>query len=105
MQLAKDVNGQYLRPFKAGDELIKGLEVVTTTAVAQGEVIIGDFKYLNIRDVWALTITFGWENDDFTKNLVTMIGEKRLVLYIKSQYKTAFLKDTIANIIAGITKE
>lgn len=105
MQLAKDVNGQYLRPFKAGDELIKGLEVVTTTAVAQGEVVMGDFNYLNIRDVWALTITFGWENDDFTKNLVTMIGEKRLVPYIKSQYKTAFLKDTIANIIAGITKE
>lgn len=105
MQLAKDVNGQYLRPFKAGDELIKGLEVVTTTAVAQGEVVMGDFNYLNIRDVWALTITFGWENDDFTKNLVTMIGEKRLVPYIKSQYKTAFLKDTIANIISGITKE
>lgn len=105
MQLAKDVNGQYLRPFKAGDELIKGLEVVTTTAVAQGEVVMGDFNYLNIRDVWALTITFGWENDDFTKNLVTMIGEKRLVPYIKSQYKTAFLKDTIANIIAGLTKE
>ena len=105
MQLAKDVNGQYLRPFKAGDELIKGLEVVTTTAVAQGEVVMGDFNYLNIRDVWALTITFGWENDDFTKNLVTMIGEKRLVPYIKSQYKTAFLKDTITNIIAGITKE
>ena len=43
------------------------------------------------------------ENDDFTKNLVTMIGEKRLIPYIKAQYKTAFVKDTIANIITGIT--
>ena len=104
MQLAKDMNGQYLRPFKAGDELIQGLEVVTTTAVAQGELVIGDFNYLNIRDTWELTVTFGWENDDFTKNLVTMIGEKRLVPYIKSQYKTAFVKDTIANVITGITQ-
>lgn len=104
MQLAKDVNGQYLRPFKAGDELVQGLQVVTTTAVAQGTLIMGDFNYLNIRDTWELTVTFGWENDDFSKNLVTMIGEKRLIPYIKAQYKTAFVKDTIANIITGITK-
>jgi HK97 family phage major capsid protein len=103
MQLAKDANGQYLRPFKAGDELVQGLQVVTTTAVAQGTIIMGDFNYLNIRDTWELTVTFGWENDDFTKNLVTMIGEKRLVPYIKAQYKTAFVKDTIANIISGIS--
>ena len=104
MQLAKDSNGQYLRPFKAGDELVQGLQVVTTTAVEKGTIIMGDFNYLNIRDTWELTVTFGWENDDFTKNLVTMIGEKRLIPYIKAQYKTAFVKDTINNIITGITK-
>lgn len=105
MQLTKDVNGQYLRPFRVGDELIPGLRVEASTAIKQGELWVGDFNYLNIRDVWALTITFGWENDDFTKNIVTMIGEKRLMAYIKAQYKTAFVKDTISNIIAGITEE
>lgn len=104
MQLTKDVNGQYLRPFQVGDELIPGLRVEASTAVKQGDIVLGDFNYLNIRDVWALTITFGWENDDFTKNLVTMIGEKRLMAYIKAQYKTAFVKDTIANVITAITK-
>lgn len=104
MQLTKDVNGQYLRPFQVGDELIPGLRVEASTAVKQGDIVLGDFNYLNIRDVWALTITFGWEHDDFTKNLVTMIGEKRLMAYIKAQYKTAFVKDTIANVITAITK-
>lgn len=104
MQLTKDVNGQYLRPFQVGDELIPGLRVEASTAVKQGDIVLGDFNYLNIRDVWALTITFGWENDDFTKNLVTMIGEKRLMAYIKAQYKTAFVKDTIDNVITAITK-
>ena len=104
MQLTKDVNGQYLRPFQVGDELIPGLRVEASTAVKQGDIVLGDFNYLNIRDVWELTITFGWENDDFTKNLVTMIGEKRLMAYIKSQYKTAFVKDTIDNVITAITK-
>lgn len=105
MQTAKDLNGQYLRPFRSGDELIPGLRVEASTAIAVGDIWIGDFNYLNIRDLWTLTIQFGWENDDFTKNLVTMVGEKRLMVYIKKQYQTAFVKDTISNIIAGITEE
>lgn len=105
MQTSKDLNGQYLRPFRAGDELIPGLRVEASTAIAVGDIWIGDFNYLNIRDLWTLTIQFGWVNDDFTRNLVTMVGEKRLMVYIKKQYQTAFLKDTIRNIIAGITEE
>lgn len=81
-----------------------GLNVVVSTAVAKGKLLMGDFNYLNIRDYVMLTITFGWENDDFTKNLVTMIGEKRLMAYIKNQYKTAFVYDNIATIITAITK-
>ena len=103
MQLTKDLNGQYLRPFRVGDELIQGLRVETSTAITQGDIWIGDFNYLNIRDVWVLTITLGWENDDFTKNMVTILGEKRLMVYIKKQYKTAFVKDKIATVIEAIT--
>lgn len=103
MQLTKDVNGQYLRPFRIGDELIQGLRIETSTAIAQGDIWVGDFNYLNIRDVWALTITLGWENDDFTKNMVTILGEKRLMVYIKKQYKTAFVKDKIQTVIEAIT--
>lgn len=102
MQSEKDLNGQYLRPFRAGDELIQGLQVTTSTAVEQGEYFMGDFNYFNIRDRVALSVTFGWENDDFTKNMVTMIGEKRLLTYIKKQYITAFVYDTFANTIAAI---
>lgn len=104
MQLTKDVNGQYLRPFRFGDELIQGMRVETTTAIAQGDFIMGDFSYLNIRDRWGLSISLGWENDDFRKNIVTVIAEKRLMTYIKSQYKTAFVKDKFNTVIEGITK-
>lgn len=60
---------------------------------------------MNIRDLWELSITLGWENDDFRKNIVTVIAEKRLMCYIKSQYKTAFVKDTFSTVIEGITQE
>lgn len=102
MAREKDSTGRPLNEDLAAI-LPTGLNVVVSTAVAKGKLLMGDFNYLNIRDYVVLTITFGWENDDFTKNLVTMIGEKRLMCYIKNQYKTAFVYDTIANIKTAIT--
>lgn len=104
MQLTKNDNGDYIRPFKIGDELITGLRVVQNPNVPVGSFQMGDFRYLFIRDYVVLSLNFGWENDDFTKNLVTILGEKRMLAYIKSQYKTAFVADTFANVITAITK-
>lgn len=103
MQLTKDANGSYLRPFQYNGELVPGMRVESTNRVDQGEFILGDFGYINIRDLQNVTITFGWENDDFRKNIVTCIAEKRLMAYLKSQYKTAFVKDTFANVKTAIT--
>lgn len=102
MQLTKDANGNYLRPFQYNGELVPGMRVESTNRVNQGEFILGDFGYINIRDLQNVTITFGWENDDFRKNIVTCIAEKRLMAYLKSQYKTAFVKDTFANVKTAI---
>lgn len=103
LQLAKDANGSYLRPFQYNGELIPGMRIESTTGIEIGEFIVGDYGYINIRDLQNITIQFGWENDDFTKNLVTCIAEKRLMVYLKNQYKTAFVKDTFANVITAIT--
>lgn len=104
MQLTKNDNGDYIRPFKIGDELITGLRVIQDPNVTLGSFQMGDFRYLFIRDYVVLSMSIGWENDDFTKNLVTVLGEKRVLAYIKSQYKTAFVSDTFQNVITAITK-
>lgn len=104
MQLTKNDNGDYIRPFKIGDELITGLRVIQDPNVKLGSFQMGDFRYLFIRDYVVLSMSIGWENDDFTKNLVTILGEKRMLAYIKSQYKTAFVSDTFKNVITAITK-
>lgn len=104
MRLAKNVNGDYLRPFEVNGELVPGLRVESSNRVAQGSFEIGDFGFVNIRDLQGITIEFGWENDDFRKNIVTCIAEKRLMVYLKSQYKTAFVKDTFKNVITALTQ-
>lgn len=104
MRLTKDANGQYLFPpfTLANGEVIQGLKIAASPSVDQGTFVMGDFNYLNIRDYIPLTIEFGWENDDFTKNMVTMIGEKRLLAYIKSNYLTAFVKGEYSTIMEAI---
>lgn len=47
-------------------------------------------------------MTFGWENDDFTKNLVTVIAEMRLHSFHSDNDAAAFVYDDIADIKSQI---
>lgn len=49
------------------------------------------------------TVTFGWENDDFTKNLVTVIGEVRLHQFYSANHAGFAVYDTFDNVKAAIT--
>lgn len=49
------------------------------------------------------SMMWGLENDDFTKNLRTVIGEMRLHQYFSENHVGAFIYDTFANGITGLT--
>lgn len=76
---------------------------VSSSVVAVGKFIMGDFQHLVIRPRTELEVQVGWENDDFSKNLVTVIAERRLAAYIKTQHQYAFVYDEYANVITAIT--
>jgi hypothetical protein len=48
------------------------------------------------------SMTFGWENDDFTKNLVTVIAETRLHSFHSENDAAAFVYDDLADIKSQI---
>lgn len=107
MELSKANDGHYiLPPFSTVDgTIISGVRVEESNEVNEGKALIGDWTKLNIRDYVAFEITVGWENDDFTKNLVTVLGEKRLMSYIKEHQKTAFIYLDFATVKAAIEEE
>ena len=76
---------------------------VSSSVVAVGKFIMGDFQHLVIRPRTELEVQVGWENDDFSKNLVTVIAERRLAAYIKTQHQYAFVYDEYENVITAIT--
>jgi HK97 family phage major capsid protein len=105
MELNKSaLTGDYVMPpFSSVDgTTVKGLPVVANTGVTAGTFLVGDFTKSNLRIREDVNLQVGYENDDFTKNLVTILAEARAVHYIKSNQTTAFVYGTFSTAIAAL---
>lgn len=105
MQLTKDSQGNYvIPPFQSADGLtISGLKVVKSNQIDVGNLLVADMSKYIVRNYKPFTIQYGWENDDLTKNLVTIVGERRLHAYASNNNTGAFVYDTFDNIKTAIT--
>lgn len=106
MDLAKASDGHYvLPPFASNDgTVVSGIRVVANTGVTIDNFLVGDFTKAGVRFKEGLTINVGYENDDFTKNLVTILAEARLVQRVKSNHYGAFVKGVFSTAITALTK-
>ena len=104
MDLNKGTDGHYiLPPFStSANTIIKGIPIVTNTGVAEGDFLVGDFTKSGVRFREGLTFDIGYENQDFTKNMVTILAEARLVHRVKSTHYPAFVTGTFATAKASI---
>ena len=48
-------------------------------------------------------MTVGLDADDFTRNMITILAEARLVQYVKNNKKPAFVYGTISTDVVAIT--
>jgi len=104
MDLVKDKNGRPLAmEYKDGNGNIYRLQPIETNQMPVGDILVGDMSRFKVRNYKSFAIYMGWVNDDFEKNLVTIIGERRLHCYVASNDTGAFIYDTFANIKTAIT--
>jgi HK97 family phage major capsid protein len=99
MKLAKDANEQYVFPAsQLGNvtTVIDEIPVLSNPRIPKGYFLVMDTTKGTIRVRENTNLQIGYENDDFTKNLVTILAEKRLAFYIKSQNVKAFVYDSFA---------
>ena len=86
IEMLKDTSGQYLigNPQGTATPTVWGLPVVQTQAIAQGKFLTGAFNLgAQIFDRWQSRVEIATENeDDFVKNLVTILCEERLALAV-----------------------
>lgn len=104
MELTKASDGHYLLPpFSTADgTVISNVRVQAVNQIPVGKFLLGDFSKFYIKDYVGLEVVLGYENDDFSKGLVTVVGDKRILTYIKEHQKPGFLYGTFATIKAAI---
>lgn len=104
MELSKGTDGHYLLPpFTAADGTrIAGVDIIEEMGVPVGFLLIGDMRYYKIYMLEDFTIRWGLDSDDFSKNLMTVIGEMRFHQIFSSNDVGAFIYDSFANIKAAI---
>lgn len=85
IELTKDNNGRHIigNPQGVATPTLWGIPVVATQAMQAGKFLTGAFDLgAQVFDRQASTVMVGFENDDFTKNLVTVLAEERLALAV-----------------------
>ena len=97
MELLKDNEGRYIigQPQGETNPTLWRLPVVETQAIAPTKFLTGAFNMAaQIFDAEEASIEVGFENDDFTRNLLTILCEERLALAV---YRPeAFIYGTLA---------
>lgn len=104
MDLVKDTQGRPLvMDYRDNTGRIFRVIPIETNQIPVGYTLMADMSKFKVRNYIPFAIYYGWVNDDFEKNLVTVIGERRLHDYIATNDLGAFIYDSFANIKTAIT--
>ena len=100
MELTKTSTGEYTLPMFVpmadGITRVANVPVVANNGVTSGDYLIGDFTKSNLRMREDVNIQVGYINDDFTRNMMTVLCEARACHFVKSNYVGAFVTGTFA---------
>lgn len=105
MDLTKSAtDGHYVMPpFKSANGLvISGVTILENTGQTVDKFTVGDFTKFNVRVRQGMTVDIGLDGNDFTNNLVTILGEVRLVSYIKANHTAAFVSGDFSDAITAL---
>lgn len=107
MELTKTSQGEYTYAMSYivdGIVRVKSVPVIENTGITAGTFLVGDFSKSNLRIREDLNVQVGYVNDDFTKNLMTILCEARAVHYVKSNHYGAFVKGSFSTAKTALLK-
>ena len=105
LELTKTQTGEYTYPINmvyGMPKTVYGVPVIENNLIPAGEFYVGDFTKCNLRMREDMNIQVGYVNDDFTKNLVTILCEARAANFVKVNHYGAFVKGDFATAKAAL---
>ena len=80
------------------NRLLEGINVVPTAEVTPDKFLIGDLSVYTLYVYENFNISYGYENDDFRRNLVSMVAESRVFGFLPDNHKGALVADSVASV-------
>jgi HK97 family phage major capsid protein len=103
IELTKATDGGYTYPaFWDRNMMLAGLIVVTSTNIAPDTFLVGDMSKSNVRIRENMNLQVGYVNDDFQRNMVTILAEMRAAHYVKANQVDAFVTGDFTTAIAAL---
>lgn len=105
LELTKSQTGEYTYPINMAygmPKTIYGLPVIENNLIPAGTFYVGDFTKSHLRVREDMNIQVGYVNDDFTKNLITILCEARAAHFVKVNHYGAFVKGDFATAKAAL---
>ncbi len=107
LQLIKTTSGEYSYPMfymdpRTAEVRIAELSIISTNYMTAGNFLVGDMTKDNLRMRETMNIQLGYVNDDFQRNMVSILCEARLVNFIKANDFGAFVKGVIQTAIVAL---
>jgi len=99
MDMTKGTDGHYVLPtfVTDGGKTVSGVRIIEKPQIPTGSFLVGDFQKSHVRNYKSFSIKVGYDGNDFSENMRTIIGESRSHHYISTVEYTAFVYDTFAN--------
>lgn len=103
IELTKTTAGEYTYPaFWDMNMRVAGLIVVTSTNIDAGTFLVGDMSKSQVRIRENMSLQVGYVNDDFQRNMVTILAEMRAAHYVKENQVDAFVTGDFTTAIAAL---
>ncbi len=91
------------RVLQAGSTMnIDGLPIIETTAITQGDFLVGAMNKALVLEKGGITVEMGRNGNDFRENMMTILAEWRGEVLIETNDTTCFVKGTFATAEAAL---
>jgi len=87
------------------NKLLEGINVIPTSEVNPGDFLVGDLSVYTLYVYENFSINYGYENDDFRRNLVSLVAESRVFGFLPDNHKGALVADSIDSVKSLIAAE
>lgn len=103
MRFKKDTQNNYVMPpfVSQSGALVGPINVIENNYITQNTLVIGDRRFAKIYEIPGVTLSEGYVNDDFTKDLMRLKATLRAALLVRTVDQTGFLK--VTSISAALT--